>query len=150
MGQKLSSTHVRATSALPAIPDILQRGWDVGFVPITAIAPVMVSCSPTRWLRSQPLRPDQGRDGPTSAQFRRIQAGLRTSRANASIVCAIAGAGRSASCRCKARGTWPVARRSTMETLIILLALTTVAVPALTEAAVAATHVFAGGGWARQ
>jgi hypothetical protein len=37
-----------------------------------------------------------------------------------------------------------------METLIILLALITVAVPALTEAAVAATHVFAGGEWARE
>jgi hypothetical protein len=36
-----------------------------------------------------------------------------------------------------------------METLIILLALTTVAVATLTEAAVAATHVFAGGEWAR-
>ena len=35
-----------------------------------------------------------------------------------------------------------------METLIILLALTTVAVPTLTEAAVAATRVFAGGEWA--
>jgi hypothetical protein len=32
-----------------------------------------------------------------------------------------------------------------METLIIVLALTTVAVPILTEAVVAATHVFAGG-----
>ena len=36
-----------------------------------------------------------------------------------------------------------------METLIILLALTTIAVPALTEAAIAATHVFPAGEWAR-
>src|SRR6266852_8122153 len=121
-----------------------------GFVPIAAIAPVAGACSPSRWLRSRPSRPNQGCDGPTSAQFRRFQAGLRTSRANASIVCGIAGAGRSASCRCKARETWPVTRRITMDTLIILLALTTVAVPTLTEAAVAATHVFAGGEWARE
>ena len=32
-----------------------------------------------------------------------------------------------------------------METLIILLALSTVAIPVLTEAAVAAIHMFAGG-----
>ncbi len=37
-----------------------------------------------------------------------------------------------------------------METLIILLALTTVAIPTLTGAAVAATHVYAGGEWARE
>jgi hypothetical protein len=35
-----------------------------------------------------------------------------------------------------------------MDTLMILLALTTVAVPALTEAAVAAIHIFAGDEWA--
>ncbi len=33
-----------------------------------------------------------------------------------------------------------------METLIILLALTTVAIPVLTEIAVVATHAFADGG----
>ena len=37
-----------------------------------------------------------------------------------------------------------------METLIILLTLITVAVPALTEAAVVATHVPADGEWARE
>jgi hypothetical protein len=37
-----------------------------------------------------------------------------------------------------------------METLIILLALTTIAIPALTEAAVAAAHVFPGGEWVLQ
>ena len=35
-----------------------------------------------------------------------------------------------------------------MDTLIILLALSTVAIPVLTEAAIAAIHMFAGGEWA--
>jgi hypothetical protein len=35
-------------------------------------------------------------------------------------------------------------RRSTMKTLIILIALTTIAIPVLTEFAAAATHLFAG------
>ena len=30
---KRTSIHVRVTSAFPAIPDIRQSGWDVGFVP---------------------------------------------------------------------------------------------------------------------
>ena len=37
-----------------------------------------------------------------------------------------------------------VKRRSTMKTLIILIALTTIAIPVLTEFAAAATHLFAG------
>ena len=35
-----------------------------------------------------------------------------------------------------------------MDTLFILLALSTVAIPVLTEVAVAAIHMFAGGEWA--
>jgi len=45
----------------------------------------------------------------------------------------------SASCRGKARGTWPVTRRSTMETLILAFAFTLIAILVLTDATVAAT-----------
>lgn len=46
----------------------------------------------------------------------------------------------------KTRGTRPLTRKGTMETLAILVALATVAIPALTEAAVVATRLFAGTG----
>ena len=36
--QKRTSNLVRATSALPAIPDIRQSGWDVRFVPKPEVA----------------------------------------------------------------------------------------------------------------
>jgi hypothetical protein len=39
---------------------------------------------------------------------------------------------------------WPVTRKRMMETLFILVALATVAIPVLTEFAAAATHLFAG------
>lgn len=73
--------------------------------------------------------------------------GLRTSRASAGTVCCVAGAARLALCRCQALGALVGTGESTMDTLlIILLALTTLAIPALTETA-AATHIFDA--WAR-
>jgi hypothetical protein len=43
-------------------------------------------------------------------------------------------------CRSEARGTWPVNRRSTMETLIFAFVLTVIAILVLADATVAATN----------
>jgi hypothetical protein len=78
----------------------------------------------------------------TSERFRRFQVGLRTSHPSASIVLSIRGPIDPA--EAKVRGTWPVTRRSTMETLIFAFALTVIAILVLADATVAATEPSGG------
>ena len=104
---------------------------------------MLVAASRSPADRLKPLSPHgvvgiiNRRPAATSERFRRFQVGLRTSHPSASIVSQHSRADRP--CRSEVRGTWPVTRRSTMETLIFAFVLTVIAILVLADATVAAT-----------